>query len=56
MSRIDREEFGEAAEFLRKSYEEMMKYQTMAFDGKTTFFAWKGLLQPHEPFLILLPG
>ncbi|XP_070600986.1 myosin-7B-like [Erythrolamprus reginae] len=34
MSRMDREEFGEAAEYLRKSYEELMKYQTMAFDGK----------------------
>ncbi|KAL7985470.1 hypothetical protein Chor_004040 [Crotalus horridus] len=34
MSRLDKEEFGEAAEYLRKSYEEMMKYQTMAFDGK----------------------
>ncbi|ETE71251.1 Myosin-7, partial [Ophiophagus hannah] len=34
MSRMDKEEFGEAAEYLRKSYEEMMKYQTMAFDGK----------------------
>uniref|UniRef100_A0A670YR80 Myosin heavy chain 7B n=1 Tax=Pseudonaja textilis TaxID=8673 RepID=A0A670YR80_PSETE len=31
---MDKEEFGEAAEYLRKSYEEMMKYQTMPFDGK----------------------
>ncbi|KAJ7331894.1 hypothetical protein JRQ81_014074 [Phrynocephalus forsythii] len=31
---MDMSEFGEAAEYLRKSYEEMMKYHTMAFDGK----------------------
>ncbi|XP_044303417.1 myosin-7B [Varanus komodoensis] len=30
----DMTEFGEAAEYLRKSYQEQMKYQTMPFDGK----------------------
>nr|XP_020638054.1 myosin-7B isoform X1 [Pogona vitticeps] len=33
-SMMDMTEFGEAAEYLRKSYEEMMKYHTMPFDGK----------------------
>ncbi|XP_060628347.2 myosin-7B [Anolis sagrei] len=31
---MDMAEFGEAAEYLRKSYEELMKYHTMPFDGK----------------------
>ncbi|XP_003220529.1 myosin-7B isoform X1 [Anolis carolinensis] len=31
---MDMTEFGEAAEYLRKSYEELMKYHTMPFDGK----------------------
>ncbi|KAH0619039.1 hypothetical protein JD844_018644 [Phrynosoma platyrhinos] len=33
-SMMDMTEFGEAAEYLRKSYEELMKYHTMPFDGK----------------------
>ncbi|XP_053103198.1 myosin-7B [Hemicordylus capensis] len=31
---MDMAEFGEAAEYLRKSYAEMMKYQNLPFDGK----------------------
>ena len=35
MSMLDMSEFGEAAEYLRKSYTEQLKLQTMPFDGKT---------------------
>uniref|UniRef100_A0ACB8F646 Myosin-7B n=1 Tax=Sphaerodactylus townsendi TaxID=933632 RepID=A0ACB8F646_9SAUR len=31
---MDMSEFGEAAEYLRKSYQELMKYQNIPFDGK----------------------
>uniref|UniRef100_A0A670K3N9 Myosin-7B-like n=1 Tax=Podarcis muralis TaxID=64176 RepID=A0A670K3N9_PODMU len=34
MSMLDMAEFGEAAEYLRKSYEEMLKYHNIPFDGK----------------------
>ena len=39
-SMMDMTEFGEAAEYLRKSYEEMMKYHTMPFDGKTCMYVY----------------
>ncbi|XP_015280748.1 PREDICTED: myosin-7B isoform X1 [Gekko japonicus] len=31
---LDMSEFGESAEYLRKSYEEQMRYQNLPFDGK----------------------
>ncbi|XP_019477618.1 myosin-7B-like [Meleagris gallopavo] len=34
MSMLDMSEFGEAAEYLRKSYTEQLKLQTIPFDGK----------------------
>lgn len=34
MSLLDMSEFGEAAEYLRKSYTEQLKLQTIPFDGK----------------------
>lgn len=43
---MDMAEFGEAAEYLRKSYEELMKYQNIPFDGKT-FAVSKGI---HNTF------
>lgn len=33
---LDMSEFGESAEYLRKSYEEQMRYQNIPFDGKKT--------------------
>lgn len=36
MSMLDMSEFGEAAEYLRKSYTEQLKLQTIPFDGKTS--------------------
>uniref|UniRef100_A0A8C4KJV5 Myosin heavy chain 7B n=1 Tax=Dromaius novaehollandiae TaxID=8790 RepID=A0A8C4KJV5_DRONO len=46
MSMLDMSEFGEAAEYLRKSYTEQLKLQTIPFDGKP-----QGSLQPsrHSP-------
>lgn len=42
---LDMSEFGEAAEYLRKSYTEQLKLQTIPFDGKTLR---QLSAQPHE--------
>lgn len=63
---MDLSEFGEAADFLRKSYTEQLKLQTIAFDGKisSTFEhgtcwsqglsrPWPGLQSIPAPFPVL---
>lgn len=62
---LDMSEFGEAAEYLRKSYTEQLKLQTIPFDGKTprqllaqpqgSPWPWLSLESVPVPFPVLLP-